>query len=369
MLPPVMFVISIQIIEQHLQSQYTNEIEEIYIGDTTAILNGSITIVESITQNIDRYLRSKKLLDWGVKASVTVSTPANSIIYPAAFRHSESLESQKTPLEVAKENYAALNQGFVVTVEIVVVLHQFLSVVLLFLCLILAILLFGFFYRKSSRKAENEYDRIQIEIDRLQVSEAQHHEKLIELNMQKERLSTELTQVQKAVDTQKEKASQTEYEMIDEIERLEASIEENVQLHIEQEEEIETLKIKLSRYERETSKDKKQKRKAGESYHKRFRALYKSLIVNDRAVSGFVALTPDLQLKAEEIMLQLHDDPKLVPIKRKIFGKKNRETVFEVLFAYKGRLYYRTTYDQKIEVVAIGTKHTQTKDLKFLDQL
>ena len=68
-------------------------------------------------------------------------------------------------------------------------------------------------------------------------------------------------------------------------------------------------------------------------------------------------------------MLQLHDDPKRVSIKRKVFGKKNRETVFEVLFSYKGRLYYRYTNEQKLEVVSVGTKHTQAKDLTFLDQL
>ena len=62
-------------------------------------------------------------------------------------------------------------------------------------------------------------------------------------------------------------------------------------------------------------------------------------------------------------------DTKRVPIKRKVFGKKNRETVFEVLFSYKGRLYYCYTQGQKPEVVAIGTKRTQTKDLAFIDQL
>ncbi len=295
MSPPVLFIASIQIIEQQLQGRYTNEIEEIYIGDTTALLNGSITISESITHNIDRYLWSKKVLGWGVKAVVTVRTPANSIIYPAAFGHSDTSEPQKMPLQVAKENYAALNQGFVVTVKVAVVLHQILSFIILSFYIFLSILFFWFSYQKSSRKAESEYNQIQVEIDRLQSTEAQHQEKLLELN--------------------------------------------------------------------------KQKQKATETYHKRFRTLYKSLIVNDRAVTGFGSLTTDLQLKAEEIILQLHDDPKLVPIKRKVFGKKNRETVFEVLFAYKGRLYYRTTQDQKIEVVAIGTKHTQTKDFKFLDQL
>ncbi len=365
----MLFVASIQIIEQYIQGRYTDEIEEIYIGDTAALLNGSITISESITRNIDRFLRTKKLLDWGVKVAVTVRTSANSIIYPAAFGQPDTSEPQRTPMQVAKNNYTFLNLGFVVSVDVILVLHQILSTVILSLYVILSILFFWLSYQKSSRKAESEYQEIHMEIDRLQNTEAQYQETLLELNKQKKLLSAELTQVQKAVDNQKVKASQTEDEMIDEIERLEASIEENVRLHIEQEEEIETLKAKLSLYEKENSKDRKQKQKAAETYRKRFRTLYKSLIVNDRAVSGYASLTADLQLKAEEIMLQLHEDPKLVPIKRKVFGRKNRETVFEVLFAYKGRMYYRINNDQRIEIVVIGTKHTQAKDLKFLDQL
>ncbi len=369
MLPPVLFVASIQIIEQHLQGRYINEIEEIYIGDTSAILNGSISISESITHNIDGFLRSKKLLGWGFKTVVTVRTTANSIVYPADFEQSDTSDQQKAPLQVANENYAALNEGFVVTVAVKVILNQILSLIILSFYIFLSILLFGFAYRISSHRAESEYQQIHAEIGRLQATEARHQDKLFALDRQKGLLSEELNQVQKTVDSQKEEASRTEDEMIEEIERLEQSIEENISLQFEQEEEIETLKTEISHFEKETGKDKKQKQKTAEAYHKRFRTLYKSLVVNDRAVSGFVSLTANLQLKAEEIMLQLHDDPKLVPIKRKVFGKKNRETVFEVLFAYKGRLYYRSSQEQKVEVVAIGTKLTQTKDLKFLDQL
>jgi len=102
---------------------------------------------------------------------------------------------------------------------------------------------------------------------------------------------------------------------------------------------------------------------------KRFKTLYKNLIVNDRAVKGFAGLTAELQLKAEEVIHQLNDDSSLVTIKRKVFGKKNRETVLEVIFAYKGRLYFRKSKEHGTEVMAIGTKHTQGKDLGFLDNL
>ncbi len=41
----------------------------------------------------------------------------------------------------------------------------------------------------------------------------------------------------------------------------------------------------------------------------------------------------------------------------------------EVLFAHKGRLYFRKTKDDKVEILVIGTKNSQVKDLEFLDKL
>ena len=90
--------------------------------------------------------------------------------------------------------------------------------------------------------------------------------------------------------------------------------------------------------------------------------------MHDRAIEGFVELTEEMKIKAEEMVHQLNDDPKMVQIKRKVFGKKNRETVFEVIFAYKGRLYFRNISGNRVEVLVIGTKLTQNKDLAFLDK-
>jgi hypothetical protein len=52
-----------------------------------------------------------------------------------------------------------------------------------------------------------------------------------------------------------------------------------------------------------------------------------------------------------------------------VFGGKGQKTVLEVLFGYKGRLYFRNTKDQQIEVLAIGTKNTQARELEFLARL
>jgi len=65
----------------------------------------------------------------------------------------------------------------------------------------------------------------------------------------------------------------------------------------------------------------------------------------------------------------LNEDPSLVTIKRKVFGKKGRQTVLEVVFGYKGRLYFRKKKDGKIDILIIGSKNSQPKDLEFLNTL
>ena len=113
-------------------------------------------------------------------------------------------------------------------------------------------------------------------------------------------------------------------------------------------------------------KQEKQKIKAAESIKKRFNTLYKSLLINERAVYGFVELNDEMKIKAEEVIHQLNDDPSVVTIKRKVFGGKGQKTVFEVVFAYKGRLYFRNLKNRRVEVLAVGTKNTQAKELEFL---
>lgn len=80
-------------------------------------------------------------------------------------------------------------------------------------------------------------------------------------------------------------------------------------------------------------------------------------------------LSEDQQIKAEETIHQLDRDPGTVIVKRKVFsGKKHKATCFEVLFAYNGRIYFMN-HPNKTQVVIIGTKHTQTRDMEYLHNL
>jgi hypothetical protein len=52
-----------------------------------------------------------------------------------------------------------------------------------------------------------------------------------------------------------------------------------------------------------------------------------------------------------------------------VFGGKGHKTVLEVIFGYKGRLYFRNNKEKGIEVLASGTKNTQARELEFLAKL
>ena len=78
----------------------------------------------------------------------------------------------------------------------------------------------------------------------------------------------------------------------------------------------------------------------------------------------------EIKIKSEEVIHQLNENFTKVSIKRKVFSKKdNKNPSFEVVIAYKGRLYFRHTKDGKINILVIGTKKTQHKDLMYIDKL
>ncbi|MFW5989285.1 MAG: hypothetical protein ACOCPQ_03530, partial [Desulfosudaceae bacterium] len=94
-----------------------------------------------------------------------------------------------------------------------------------------------------------------------------------------------------------------------------------------------------------------------------------NVALHERALDNFFDLTDDMRIKAEEVIKQLDTDTALVDIKRKVDLKKGREKVFEIIFSYNGRLYFRNRNDGRVEVLTIGTKNSQSRDLSFLNNL
>ena len=272
-------------------------------------------------------------------------------------------------MQVAAENLALLNEGTVVKVDTRFEHNRPLSNSVLAVYVLFSVFIFYLHYKKAARKAELEDRKSRNEILRLQGLESDNVAKLDRLVNERAGLQNELERLQATLREQSSKADAYENELFNEMEALEKKLRENIARQNGQKSEVEALREKIQQQEKGREKLEKQKIKTADSLKRRFKTLYKSLLINDRAVNGFVDLSEEMKIRAEEVIHQLNQDPSVVTIKRKVFGGKGQKTVFEVVFAYRGRLYFRKLPNKQIEVLAVGTKNTQAKELEFLSKL
>jgi chromosome segregation ATPase len=224
-------------------------------------------------------------------------------------------------------------------------------------------------YRSASRRISGDEAELRRELEELTQLERVNTARLSDLQQARETLLKEFNALKGVLKDEHSRAEPKEEDLIQEIEVLEKKLAENLSLQDAQQGEIQALQDSIADYEKGQRREDKTRTRTEVVIRKRFTTLYKNIAVNDRAVAGLTELNDELRLKAEEVIHQLNSDPDLVAVKRKVFGKKNRETVLEVVFAYKGRLYFRKGPDRRVEVLAVGTKNTQEKELEFLANL
>jgi len=369
LLPPVLYIFSVQSIEKHLKGRYTNEIEDFYLEDTRPLFEGSIRLKDAINNNINRYLQSKALIALGVKVAITVTSKQNRILYPAVVDPKEASLLPNNAMQIASDNYELMNEGLVVNVDLVLEHNTLLTNAILGFFIFASILVLSFYYWTGVKKARQEEMEKNSELFRLKEVEINHADNLKALMKDKKNLISEIKKTKKQLKKDKVKTRKNEDEMIKEIVVLEDKINNKINILNERQEEIDALKEKIKLFEKEVRKESKQKTKIYNSARKRFKALYKNISIDKKAIIGFLDLTEDMKIKSEEIIHKLNENPKIVPIKRKVFSKKGRATVQEVIFSYNGRLYFRATKNSRIEILTIGTKNTQIKDLEYLDKV
>jgi hypothetical protein len=306
------------------------------------------------------------VIRYGVSVRVQISSRGGIILYPPSFEDSSQFQGASNPLRVAQENFAFLTEGLIVHVEARLEHNRLLSNGILGAYVLTAIGVLVWHYRSASRRIGRAETERRQEIERLRRLEAGNTQRLERLQQEREALLTEFNLLQALLENERTRAGRNEDDLIQEIEALEKKLAGNLDLQNIQQQEIQALKEVLSSHEKEQRREDRARSKGEDVIRKRLATLYKNLSINDRAVQGMTALNEELRLKAEEVIHQLNSDPDLVTIKRKVFGKKNRETVLEVAFAHKGRLYFRWGADRRVEVLAIGTKNTQERELEFL---
>jgi hypothetical protein len=369
LLPPILYIFSLQSIERHLKGRYLNEIKDFYLKDTRPLFEGSVRLKDAINKNINRYLQSKALIPLGVKVAISVTSKQNTILYPVVVDTKEASLIPNDAMKIASDNYKLMNEGLVVNVDLVLEHNTLLTNAILGFYIFASIFVLSFYYWTGLKKTRQEEMEKNSELFRLKEVETKHADNLKALMKDKKNLISEIKNIKKQLKKEKIKARKNEDEMIQEIVALEEKIHNKMNFLNERQEEIDILKETIKLFEKEARKESKQKTKDYHSVRKRFKALYKNISIDKRAIIGFLDLTEDMKIKSEEIIHKLNENPKLVPIKRKVFSKKGRATVQEVIFAYNGRLYFRSAKNSRIEILTIGTKNTQARDLEYLDNV
>jgi len=370
LLPPVCYGFTVQGLEYYLGRKYTRGVEQVCVGDTASLLQGSVRLKDAAAANIDRYLQQQRLLSLGVRATVWVMTASRVVLYPAPVEAASSTPPlPDEALDIASENYSLLSDGLSVTVNVALEFGRLLPNLILGLYILLAVISLYGMYRAGLRRSEAQEAELNENLRRLQAQEEEFTKRLGALKADRERVSAERDRLEQVLDDERRKAGSSEAELFDEIVALDDKLTSNLLLQQQQEEEIKALNEKIGTYEVQYKKAQAPKGKETEVLAKRFGALYKNISVHDRAVEGFASLPEDMRIKAEEVVHRLNEAPDQVPIKRKVFSGKGRATVLEVLFSYNGRLYFRRNRDQQVEVLAVGNKNTQSRDLEFIDKI
>ena len=275
-----------------------------------------------------------------------------------------------------------MNDGLTVSVDVKVQHNSWLTNSILILYLFSSILLLYWHYKKRDREwvatRENEKRRIELLSRKLDESENTMEElsrkekdyinKVEKFKRDKDDLESDVVHLMDEIEIQKKKSLEID-EILDEMEKLEEDARKNMALKEEKEREISQLREEINQLKMIEEQGAKKRKKDIDSVEKRFTVIYKNLIFNKKALEGYIHLTQDFQLKAEEIIHRLNQDDSLVNIKRKYFSKRGKLHIFETIFSYSGRIYFKKRDDKKIEIITIGTKNTQEQDITFIEAM
>ncbi len=369
-LPPVFYVFTLNGLEIYLQKNTKNKINEIVIQNDNALFEGRLTVSDEINRNIGNYLNNKSFYyRLGVSTDIIVKTKKNKVLYPAQLSEIHDEYQRNNPgetanyMDVAAENYKILNEGLVTMVDVRIRQNSWLANGILVLYILASLSVLMYFIKKSLRLNEEieeeqkakieelsgELLSYETELSKIKEKEKKYFESMNDLNREKENLSSDID------------------ELLEEMERLESGLKSQKELREKSESEIDSLKTEIEGIKVKKEKPKKKNKKL-ETTEKRFRVLYKNLTFTEKAVDGFLSLTDELQLKAEEVIHRINEDDSTVNIRRKVFSKGGKINILEVEFAYSGRIYYQKETKTKSAIVSIGTKKTQPQDLAFLER-
>jgi hypothetical protein len=360
-------------LEKYLGKGETETVQELMIQDQRALYEGRHTIKEEINRNIGRYLTHDFKHKIGIKTEILVKTRDDRILYPSQTKLDTTSPFQEeggfaeTGLEslryteVASENYRILNEGLTLDANLKIGQNTWLSNGILIVYIFLSLAVLQAFIRRGIRQTEKEEGEQKRLVQKLSDQLNQAEAKLKEVEEREREYVERITALRK----DKDELARDVDGLLEELESQEAGLKDQKRIKEEMAGQVGQLKEELDRLAQQSRKIKK----TVEATKKRFGVLYRNLLFTDRALEGFLSLTDEFQLKAEETIHKLNEDESAITVKRKVFGKGGKMDFLEITFAYSGRLYYQKDSQARKMIVAIGTKNTQEKDLAYLGSI
>lgn len=344
----------------------------------SGVVTGQTRLQDEVHNNVEIFITGQKLRRLGVMVQASVRTGHGRQLYPAfdlqtgldehlEGRDGHHLDELRKSL-VARENISILQEGLIYNLSVRIPHNTWLSnIILIFYILSFSLVLYRIYHQRvhlSELAAQKQQEELELTRSRL----AQAQSFLNEYSDKEKTYTNELESLRKDLEAADDRLKLTEDEALAEIELLEKKLSDATAQRETQELEILNLNDHLEKLSKDIRQKDKKRQKLVDQQLKRFSTLYKRLKFHDKAIQGFMDLPSDLQLKAEEVIHTLNEDLQKVSVKRKVFSRGN-ETSFETEFAYRGRIYWSRNPQGQAEVLTIGTKNTQTKDLKYLEGL
>ena len=372
-LPPVCYILTLNGLEKYLGKREAEKVQQIMIQNQQALFEGRYTIKEEINRNIGRYLSDDFKHKIGIKTEIMVKTRDDRILYPSQTKLDTTSPFQEEGgfagagldslryTETASENYRILNEGLILDVNLQIGQNTWLANGILIVYVFISLAVLQAFIRRGIRRAEKEERDQKSLVQRLSEQLSEAEEKLKEVETRESEYEGRIAALKK----DKDELARDVDGLLEELESQEAGLKEQKRIKEEMAGQVAQLKEEMDRLAQQSRKIKK----TVEATRKRFGVLYRNLLFTDRALEGFLALTDEFQLKAEETIHKLNDDESAISVKRKVFGKGGKMDFLEVAFAYSGRLYYQKDSQARKVIVAMGTKNTQDKDLAYLENI
>ena len=222
---------------------------------------------------------------------------------------------------------------------------------------------------RRAAEIDAELAKTRIRLSEVEPMEREHSEEVEALQREREELHRKLSTLAAREEILRGHADSAG-DLAQEVRALEDLLDEATGDLDTKNDEIGRLEASLRKASKNSGKIQSSKAKAAENLAKRFRILYKTVEIDDRALDDIVGLGDEsLRLKAEECVKRLADDADNVAVRRKVGGLPDYVQVFELGFAGKGRIYYMRGKTRRFRILCVGAKNTQSADLDYMARM